>query len=306
MLRFVLTRLGASVPTLLAVVLLSFTIVRLSPGSPFSSERALAPGVKETLEARYGLSLPLPQQLQRYVGGLLHGDLGPSIKYPEHQVADIIAEAMPHTALLAACALLWGLLLGGALGLVTALYPQRRLGRIADTCTAMLLCLPSFVLGPLLVLAATGANSVLPPAGWGRPVHVVLPAATLGTVLAGSIARLFASGMSDALRADFIRTARAKGLWGPVIFFRHALWAGIGPLISYLGPASASLLVGSVAVERIFCVPGLGPFFVDAAQNRDYFLVMGIVLVEAILLLLLNLLVDIINAWVDPRIRLHV
>lgn len=303
MLALLLRRSLAAVPTLCAIVVLSFFIVRLAPGSPFSSERTLAPPVRAALESRYGLDQPLPVQLQQYLWGLCHGDLGPSIKYPEHAVADLIADAWPHTALLAACALGWALLLSSLMGFAMALDEGGWVGTCASGLSTLLMGTPSFVLAPLMVLALSGRTQGLPPAGWGTPAHVVLPSLTLGAIVSGGLARLLASGLRGALDSDYVRCARAKGL-GPVrVLLGHALWAALGPLCAYAAPACAGLLAGSVAVEQIFNVPGLGPYFVDAAQNRDYFLVMGIVLVDAALLVGMNLLADLALLWCDPRVR---
>lgn len=298
-----LRRLLAAIPTLGAIVVLSFFIVRLAPGSPFSGERSLAPEVQAALHSRYGLDQPLSVQLGRYVRGLCHGDLGPSIKYPEHSVAELIGGAWPHTALLAACALAWALLMAGLMGLAMALDEDGPLGTLAAGLSTMLMGTPSFVLAPLLVLALAGRDHGLPPAGWGAPVHLVLPSLTLGAIVSGGFARLLAGGLRGALRSDYVRCARAKGLGFIRVLLGHALWAALGPLCAYAAPACAGLLAGSVAVEQIFNVPGLGPYFVDAAQNRDYFLVMGIVLVDAALLVAMNFLADVALLWCDPRVR---
>lgn len=303
MLSLIVRRILVALPTLFCIVVCSFFLVRLSPGSPFSGERRLAPEVEQALAQRYGLHEPLPQQLLAYLGNLARGDLGPSIKYPEHSVSSLIAQAWPHTACLALAALLWAMLLAVALALPMALWPTRFIGRLASLLSTALLGTPSFVLGPLLVLALAGPERSLPPAGWGELVHVILPALTLGSILAGGFARLLASGLLDALRQDYVALARVKGVSFWRILWRHALWAALGPLFAYAGPSCAGLLAGSVAVEQLFLVPGLGPYFVDAATNRDYFLILGIVLVDAVLLIAMNIAADVALFVSDPRLR---
>lgn len=300
---FVLRRLLACVPTLLGIVVLSFVLVRLTPGSPFASERAVAPEVRAALEAKYGLDAPLPTQLAAYLGRLLRFDLGPSIKYPEHEVSELLRHSLPHTLGLGALAWAWGVTLGLGVGVLAAAKRRRWPDVALQGALAVLGGTPSFVLGPLLVWAFAVALDWAPPAGWGEPRHLVLPAATLGTLFAVSVARLTRAGLVRTLHEDFVRTARAKGLSERQILWAHVLRPASLSLVSYLAPATAGLLAGSVAVERIFCVPGVGPYFVDAAQNRDYFLVMGIVLVQACALLACNLLADVACALLDPRLR---
>lgn len=303
MIVFVLRRLASALPTLGAILVLSFVLVRLTPGSPFQSERAVAPEVRAALAARYGLDRPLPVQLWHYLSGLAGGDLGPSIKYPEHGVAELLAESLPHTLRLGVFAWCWGIAWGLGLGVVAALGR----GRWPDAAVqAVLACLgstPSFVLAPLLVWLFAVRLEWAPPAGWGEARHLVLPAITLGSLLATGVARLTRAGIVHALAADYVRAARAKGMGERAVVLHHVLRPALVPLVSYIGPATAGLLVGSVAVERIFCIPGIGPYFVDAAQNRDYFLVMGIVLVQAVLLLACNLVADVACALLDPRLR---
>jgi oligopeptide transport system permease protein len=304
MLGYALRRLAGLIPVWACIIVLSFLVVRLAPGSPFSAERAVAPEVQATLAARYGLDQPLPVQLGRYMAGLLHADMGPSLKYPQREVTEIIAAGLPTTLALGASALAWALLLGVSLGLAGALHPGRSWDLLCSSVSLVGLAVPSFVLGPLLVELLCLRAGLLPTAGWGTPAHLVLPALTLGTVYAAPIARLTRAGVLEVAGADYVRTARAKGLRPWTIATRHVARGGLLPLVSYLGPAVAHLLVGSVVVEKIFNLPGIGPYFVDAAFNRDYFLVMGIVVLESSLLLVMNLLVDLAYAALDPRIRL--
>jgi oligopeptide transport system permease protein len=298
----VVRRLLELVPTALAIIVAAFALVRLAPGSPFVSEKQIPPEVRASLEAKYGFDRPLPEQFVRYVGRLLQGDLGPSTKYPQRSVNEIIADGFPATLTLGLAALLWALLVGITAGIIGAVRQNTAWDHAAMAAALVGISIPSFVLGPLLVLVVSLRWHLLPAAGWGDWRHVILPGLTLGTIYAASIARLTRGGMLEIIRSDFIRTARAKGLSERLIIWRHMLKGGLLPVISYLGPAIASILTGSVVVEKIFNVPGIGPYFVDAAFNRDYFLVMGIVLVDAAFLLVMNFIVDMVYGLLDPRI----
>lgn len=303
MTRFILRRLAELVPTALVIMAASFALVRLAPGSPFSSEREISPEVRRQLDAKYGFDRPLPEQFARYLGGLLRGDLGLSTKYPQRSVNEIIAAGFPVTLTLAGVALAWALLVGITAGIVGAVRQNTVWDHAAMTAALVGISIPSFVLGPVLVLVVSLRWHLLPPAGWGDWRHVILPGLTLGTVYAAGIARLTRGGMLEVVRSDFIRTARAKGLSERLVIWRHMLRGGLLPVVSYLGPAIAGLLTGSVVVEKIFNIPGIGPYFVDAAFNRDYFLVMGIVILDALFLLVMNLLVDVLYSLLDPRIE---
>jgi len=301
--RYVLRRLLELIPTALIIVVGSFALVRLAPGSPFSSEKEIPPEVRRQLDAAYGFDKPLPEQFVRYLGNLLRGDLGPSTKYPQRSVNEIIADGFPASLTLAGVALVWSLLVGVTAGIIGAVRQNTVWDHAAMAAALVGISIPSFVLGPLLALLFALRLHLLPPAGWGDVRHVILPGITLGTIYAASIARLTRGGMLEVVRSDFIRTARAKGLPERLVVWRHMLKGGLLPVVSYLGPAVASMLTGSVVVEKIFNIPGIGPYFVDAAFNRDYFLVMGIVLLYAFFLLGLNLVVDVVYGLLDPRIE---
>ena len=303
MMRFAIGRVLELIPTLLVIVVVSFLVIRLAPGSPFSSERAVPPEVLADLEARYGFDQPLHSQVLQYIGRLCHGDLGLSTKYPQRTVNEIIADGFPATLALGAIALLWALLIGIVAGVIGAIRQNTALDYLAMAGAMIGISVPAFVLGPLLVLVVSLTFYWLPPAGWGTWRHVVLPGITLGSVYAAYIARLTRGGLLEVTRADFVRTARAKGLSEFTIVTRHMLRGGLLPVVTFLGPAIASIMVGSVVVEKIFATPGIGPYFVDAAFNRDYFLVMGIVVMDSVFLLVMNLLVDLAYGFLDPRVR---
>jgi oligopeptide transport system permease protein len=300
---FVVRRVLGLIPTLLVIVVVSFFIIRLAPGSPFASERGVPPEVLVDLQAKYGFDRPMHEQLLRYLGQLVRGDLGLSTKYPQRSVNEIIADGFPATLQLGCVALAWALLLGIGAGVVGAVRQNTRWDYALMTFAMVGISVPTFVLGPLLVLVFSLTLYVLPPGGWGELRHLVLPGLTLGTAYAAYIARLTRGGMLEVVRADYVRTARAKGLGEAAIVRRHMLRAGLLPVVTFLGPAVANLLVGSVVVEKIFATPGIGPYFVDAAFNRDYFLVMGIVVLDSVFLLVMNLLVDIAYGFMDPRVR---
>lgn len=302
--RFLLRRLLATLPLLLGIVVASFLFMRLAPGGPFDSERALPPQVRANLEARYGLDQPLHVQLGRYVAGLAQGDLGPSFKYDGWSVREIIAQALPVSLTLGAVALAFSLLVGIPLGTLAALRRNRWPDHAAMAVALVGICVPNFVLGPLLILLFVFGLGWLPVGGYGSFEQLLLPGITLGAVRAAYIARLMRAGMLEVVEQDFVRTARAKGLPERIVVAKHAFRLGVAPVVSYLGPAVASILVGSVVVEKIFSVPGLGSFFVNSALNRDYTLAMGTVLLYSTLLIALNLLVDLVHAWLDPRVEL--
>jgi len=301
--KFVVGRVLSSIVTMMVIVTFSFFLIRFAPGSPFTNEKALPPEVVKELEAKYGFDKSVPMQFVNYLGNLMRGDMGLSIKYPQRSVNEIIWDGFPVTLVLASFALIWALLVGISAGIIGAVR-QNTIWDYSAMTTAMLgISFPTFVLGPVLVLLFALSAQILPAAGWGTWRHIVLPALTLGTVRAAYIARLTRVGLLEVVEADFIRTAKAKGLKERVIIWRHMLKGGLLPVVTYLGPAISFMLVGSIVVEKIFNTPGIGPYLIDATTNRDIFLMMGIVLLSATFLLFMNLIVDLIYGFLDPRIK---
>jgi oligopeptide transport system permease protein len=303
MFNLIARRLLQAIPTLWVVATATFLLLRLAPGGPFDDEKPLPPEIKAQIEAHYGLDQPLYRQYFDFLGNLLQGDLGPSYKYPGWDVQEIIAQSFPVSLELG----LWGLLIAICIGIPIGTFAAMKHNTGTETTLmgiAMVgICLPSFVVGPILLMVFALNLNWFNPLGWSFAADRVLPAITLGLLYAAYIARLARSGMLDVLRNDFIRTARAKGLSERVVVTRHALRTALYPVVAYLGPAAAGLISGSFVVETIFFIPGLGPFFVNAALNRDYTMVMGTVLFYATLIILFNLLVDIIQMWMNPRAR---
>lgn len=305
MLALAARRLATAIPTLLIIVTASFLLMRVAPGGPFDGERVLAPEVRERLEAAYGFDAPLHEQFGRYMVGLVHGDFGPSLVYHDFSVGELIGEGLPVSLTLGGLALLVAILFGVPAGAWAA---YRRGGRLDHAVQALSLAgivLPTFVTAPILVLIFGLWLGLLPVSGWeeGAYADVVLPVVALALPTAAAIARLTRGAMIDTLGQDFIRTARAKGLSTATILRRHALKPALLPVVSYLGPAAAGLLTGSVVVETVFALPGLGRYFVQGALNRDYPLVLGVVVLYAALVILFNLLADLAYGWIDPRVR---
>jgi oligopeptide transport system permease protein len=302
--RFIWMRVLQSVPVLLVVITATFFLVRFAPGGPFDSEKTVIPEVKRALEAQYRLDQPLLSQYGSYLGDLLHGDLGPSFKYPGRSVNELIASGFPATVELGLYALLFAVLLGMGAGVVAALRPNTWRDYVPMSLAMTGICMPTLLLGPVLVLVFGIWLEWLPVSGWGDvPGDKILPSITLGAAYAAYIARLTRGGMLEVLSQDYIRTARAKGLPEKVVILKHALRGGVIPVVSFLGPAFAGLLSGSFVVETVFQVPGLGRFFVQAAFNRDYTMILGSTTFLAALIILFNLLSDVLAAWLNPRVR---
>jgi oligopeptide transport system permease protein len=298
-------RLLSTIPLLFGILLFSFLFMRSAPGGPFDDERTLPPQIEENLRAKYHLDEPVSQQFLRYMGGLLHGDLGPSFKYQARSVNEIVAQALPVSLTLGAVALALALLIGIPAGVIGAVHHNRVEDWATMSFSLLGLCVPNFVLGPILIILFVFVLGWFPAGGWGTLQQLALPALTLGAIRAAYVARLARAGMLEVIRQDFVRTARAKGLPERIVILKHALRIGILPVVTYLGPATASILVGSVVVERIFNIPGLGSFFVNSALNRDYTMAMGTVLLYSGLLITLNLVVDVFYSFLDPRVELR-
>lgn len=304
MFRFLLRRLMVAVPTLFLVVTAAFFMMRAAPGNPFDSERKLPPEVERSIMAKYGMDRPLGEQYVAYVSNVLHGDLGPSLKYKDKSVAELISEGLPTSATIGLSALTLACLVGIGLGIIAALRQNQMIDNVTMAIAVLGVCIPTFVTAPLLVLVFAAKLGWLPTAGLNGIRSLILPVAVLALPQIAIISRLTRAGMIEVLRSNYIRTARAKGLSETRIVLGHGLRAAILPLVSYLGPACAGLLTGSLVIEKIFSLPGLGKSFVIGALQRDYTVVMGVVIVYAGLILLLNLLADIAYALLDPRVRL--
>ena len=302
--RFISSRLLQAIPVILAVITVTFFLVRVAPGGPFDSEKAVIPEVKAALERQYRLDLPLFQQYTAYLGDLAQGDLGPSFKYPGRSVNELIGAGLPVTAELGLYALLIATLIGGLAGIIASLKPNTAQDYVPMALAMIGICMPTFLLGPLLVLVFGIELEWLPVSGWGDiPGDKIMPSITLGAAYAAYIARLSRAGMLEVLSQDYIRTARAKGLPEWKVVAKHALRGGLLPVVAFLGPAFAGLLAGSFVVETIFQIPGLGRFYVQAAFNRDYTMILGTTVFLSTLIVLFNLLSDILAAWLNPRLR---
>ncbi|MCX7282055.1 MAG: oligopeptide ABC transporter permease OppB [Alphaproteobacteria bacterium] len=313
MMAYALRRILGAIPTLFVIVTLTFFMMRAAPGGPFDSERRLPPEVERNVKAAYDLDKPVLQQYFLYLGKLAHGDLGPSYKNKDFTVTQLIATGLPVSVRLGLCAMTLALLLGTFLGVMAALR-QNRWQDYSVMGVAMLgITIPTFVTAPLLTLvfgiygvSIFGHDFSLPVGGWndGALANMILPVTVFALPQIAVVSRLMRGSMVEVLRANYIRTARAKGLPVSHIVVRHALRAAVLPLVSYLGPALAAILTGSLIVEQIFGLPGIGRYFIQGALNRDYTLVMGVVICYAALVILLNLLADIVYGILDPKVRL--
>lgn len=304
MTKFLLSRIAQAIPVLLIVITLTFFMVRMAPGGPFDMDRAAPPEVINALNEKYNLAAPLHEQYFSYIGDLLKGDLGPSFKYPGRSVNEMIAGGFPVTLELATYAILLALLVGVPIGVVAALNTNTAKDYLPMSFAMIGICLPSFVLGPSLILVFGIWLEMLPVSGWGStPGDKILPSITLASTYAAYIARITRGGMLEILSQDYIRTAHAKGLAPIRVILVHALRGGLAPVVSFLGPAIAGLIAGSFVVETIFQIPGLGRFYIQAAFNRDYTMVLGTTIFLAGLIILFNLLSDLLLTWLNPRLR---
>jgi oligopeptide transport system permease protein len=302
---FVLRRLLGAIPTLALVVTLSFLLTRLAPGGPFDEEQAIPPEIRANLEAAYGLDQPTHVQFGRYVRGLLRGDFGPSFRFRDFTVGELIADGLPVSLTLGLAAMLLGLAFGIPAGIWAALSRGGAADRFVMALAVAGISVPVFVVAPLLALVFGLWLQWLPVAGWepGRPSDLVLPVVALALPLVAFVARLMRGSLLEVMRAPWIRAARARGLRERTVVMRHALPAALLPVVSYAGPAAAAVLAGSLVVETLFGLPGMGRHLVQGALNRDYTLVMGMVIVYAALMIALNLVADLACARLDPRLQ---
>ncbi|HEY8650918.1 MAG TPA: ABC transporter permease subunit [Chthoniobacterales bacterium] len=303
MLRFVARRLLQMIPVLFIIATMTFFMLRLAPGGPFDSEKSVTPEIRKNLESYYGLNKPLYRQYYDYLANVVKGDLGPSFKYPNRTVNELIGESFPISAELGFWSLLVALAVGLPAGIISSLRPNTAMDYIPNSLAMAGICVPNFVLGPLLVLIFALTLGWARVSGWDEPIDRVLPTLTLGAAYAAYIARLTRGGMLEIFSQDFIRTARAKGASPLRIILKHAMRGGLLPVVSYLGPAVAGLITGSFVVETIFQIPGLGRYFVNAAFNRDYTMVLGAVLFYGALIVVFNLIVDVALVWMNPRLK---
>jgi oligopeptide transport system permease protein len=292
------------VPLLLLISFLAFALVRVAPGGPFDRERkAATPEIERRLKAKYHLDEPLWKQYTRYLGGLLHGDFGPSLKQRNYSVTEIISQGSPVSLTLGGTAFLFALGVGIPVGFYGAVRKGHWDEYAGSFFTLLLVCVPALALGPLLVMLFAIRFQIFPVGLWAGPMYAILPTVTLGLYFAGRIARLMREGMLNTLQSEFIMTARAKGLSEQAALWKHAFGLGVLPVLSYSGPLLADLLTGSFVVENIFQIPGIGVTLVNSSLNRDYPLVVGLVILYACLLLVLNLVVDAAYSFIDPRVK---
>ncbi len=306
MLGYILKRIGIAVPTIVVLIVLSFALMHWAPGSPFSGERPLPPEILANLEAKYGLDRSFPEQVVRYTWNIVtEFDFGPSYIYKDRTVNEIIAQGFPVTLTYGSLAFVASILVGISLGIVAAVYRNTWLDTLAVGISVGAQVLPNFIMAPILVLVFTLGLGWLPGGGWqgGQWPYLIMPIIALATSFMASIARMTRSSMIETLNTDFILTARSKGLPFWQVIIRHAMKPALLPVISYLGPTFVGMITGSVVIDIYFSTGGIGQHFVNAAINRDYPLIMGVTIVSGILTVLFNLLVDILYAWIDPRIR---
>jgi oligopeptide transport system permease protein len=305
MLSYALRRIAGVIPTLFIIITLSFFVIRIAPGGPFDDEQTLPPEIKANLEAAYGLDKPLLEQYGRYLAGLVQGDFGPSFKFKDFSVTELIAQGLPVSLMLGLSAVLLALLVGIPLGTLAALRQNSPTDYGIMSVAVLGIALPGFVTGPLFALIFGLHLRWFPVAGWeaGELRYLVLPVVTLALPVIAYIARLTRGSLLEVLRTNHVRTARAKGLPERRVILKHALRPALLPVVSYLGPATAFVITGSLVVETVFGLPGSGRYLVQGAINRDYTLVMGMIVVYGSLTLTLNLIADLLYGWLDPRVR---
>ena len=301
---YFLRRIAYAVPLLLVISLLAFVLVHLAPGGPFDTERKPAsPEIERNIKAKYHLDEPIWKQYGRYLGDLLHGDFGVSLKYRNHSVNDIIAQGLPVSATLGFLAFCFAMAVGLPLGFFSAVQRGTWLDHLGSFLALLTVCIPGFVIAPILILVLAMKVPWFPVALWGSPWHMVLPSIALGLFFVGKVARIMREGMLSAAQSEFITAARSKGLPETTLMIKHALRIALLPVVSYSGPMMADLLTGSFVVENIFQIPGIGVFLVNSSLNLDYPVIVGLSLLYAILLIGLNLAVDFAYTLLDPRVK---
>ena len=304
MIIILIKRILLAIPVLLAVASITFFLVRLAPGGPFDAEKTVSPQVLKNLNEAYNLNAPLAEQYFDYMSGIIVGDFGPSFRFPGRSVSEMIMTGLPVTFELAIYSILIALFLGIFSGVIAALKRNTIFDYLPMSIAMIGICVPTFLLGPLLVLIFGINLELLPVSGWGQlPGDKILPSITLGFAYAAYIARLGRGGMLEVLNQDFIRTARSKGLSETQVVVKHAMQGGLIPVVSFLGPAIAGLLAGSFVVETIFQIPGLGRFYVEAAFNRDYTMILGTTIFFSFMIVMFNLMSDLLALWLNPRSR---
>ena len=305
MLSYALRRLVTTIPTLFVIITVAFFMMRAAPGGPFDSDRALPPEIEKNIKAAYDLDKPLVEQYLIYLGRILKGDFGPSLKVRDFSVGELIAAGAPASMELGFSAIVLAVLIGVSFGTLAALRQNSATDFSVMSVSMIGIAVPNFVMAPLLSLVAGVYLNLLPTSGWGGGAfqYKILPVIALALPQIAYVARLTRGSMVEVLHSNFVRTARAKGLRERLVVVRHSLKGAMMPVVSYLGPAMAAVMTGSVVIETIFGVPGIGTYFVNAALNRDYPLVMGVIIVYAVLIMLLNLAVDLLYAVLDPKVR---
>lgn len=305
MFKFIFKRLIEAIPTLLVLITVSFFLMRFAPGNPFSSERPLPPEVMENINAKYGLDKPVLVQYTTYLTNILHGDFGPSFKYKDYTVNELVYNALPVSAKVGFFAFIFTLILGVGVGTIAALRQNTWIDYTIMSTAMLGVVMPSFVLAPVLIYVFSIKLGWFPAGGWqdGSFQYMFLPMIGMSLLYVATFARITRGSMIETLNSNFIRTARAKGLSYRYIIFKHALKPALLPVVSYMGPAFVGIITGSVVIETIFGLPGIGKLFVNAAFNRDYSLVMGITILIGFLFIVFNAIVDVLLAYIDPKIR---
>lgn len=303
MLKYIIKRIAGTIPTLFIIITIAFFMIRMAPGGPFDSERAIPAEIAENIAQVYHLNDPLYLQYGNYLKNVLQGDFGPSFKYQDYTVSELITQGFPVSIKLGLMAIILALIVGVALGVTAALRQNSVLDYLVMTLAMTGITIPNFVMAPVLVLIFAVFLGWLPAGGWGELRHMILPVIALSLPQIAMVARMTRASLIETMNTPYIRTAKAKGLPPRMILLRHASKATMLPILSWLGPATAAIITGSVVVEQIFGLPGIGRHFVNGALNRDYTLVMGVVIFYGVLIIFMNLLVDLLYAWLDPRIR---